>query len=327
MSTIAVALRSARQRLAPLSESASGDAQTLLCHVLGVERAWLLAHPEHLLTPEQSTAFEALVARCAAGEPLPYVLGRRAWYAREFIVTPDVLIPRPETELLLEAALEWAADAYTTDAQLGVPTESDGVGTPFLASVVPSPIMSVGTRNGASGAATDEHAPIAVDVGTGSGILAVTFAALRPAWQVYAVDISGAALDVARRNAVLHKAQARIKFAQSDLLAEWDERMRIDLLMANLPYIPSADVPMLPVARHEPRLALDGGEDGLRLIRRLLAQATRVMHPGGLILLEIETRQGEAVTVLARAAFPDANIAVLRDYAGHERIVRVLLAS
>ncbi len=315
MTTIAIALRSARQRLAPVSDSASGDAQALLGHVLGVERPWLLAHPEHVLTTEQSAAFEALVARCAGGEPLPYVLGRRAWYDRDFIVTPDVLIPRPETELLLEQALAWAngdRDSHNkgrdnTDAMNGAPTD-DPVGSPFMAS-----------------ARTTGDPPIAVDVGTGSGILAVTFAALQPGWEVHAVDVSEAALGGARRNAALHGVTRQVMFAQSDLLAQWDTSKRIDLLMANLPYIPSADAAALPVARHEPLLALDGGADGLELIRRLLVQAARVMRPGGLMLLEIETRQGAAAAALAREVFPTSQVAVLRDYAGHDRIVRIAL--
>jgi release factor glutamine methyltransferase len=287
MALITDLLHSARTRLSPISDSPSGDAQVLLCHVLGVERAWLLAHPEHVLTPEQSALFEALVARCAAGEPLPYVLGRRAWYDRDFIVTPAVLIPRPETELLLEQALAWS----------------------------------------------NNHGGVAVDVGTGSGILAVTFAALRPAWAVHAVDVSQAALDVARRNAELHGVAERITFHQSDLLTtsplsplsilERGFRGEVLLLMANLPYIPSADAAALPVARHEPLLALDGGADGLDLIRRLLRQAQMRMRPDGLILLEIEARQGSAVMALANEAFPTAAVTVLRDYAGHDRIVRV----
>jgi release factor glutamine methyltransferase len=280
MTTIATVLRTARQRLASVSESASGDAQALLCAVLNVERAHLLAHPEQPLTDEQAAAFDALVARCAAGEPLPYVLGRRAWYDREFIVTPDVLIPRPETERLLEQALEWA----------------------------------------------EQKRGVAVDVGTGSGNLAVTFAALRPDWRVYAVDVSAAALDVARRNAAWHGVAERISFVQGDLLIGWQRSLRIDLLMANLPYIPSADVSTLPVAAHEPRLALDGGEDGLRLIERLLAQARRIIRPGGLILLEIEAQQGAAAAALAQASFPTARVDVLRDYAGLDRIVRTAFA-
>jgi release factor glutamine methyltransferase len=274
--TIQSALLDARKRLLPVSESASLDAQTLLGVTLNVERAYLLAHPEQPLTVEQAAHFSAWVERCAAGEPLPYVLGRRAFYDRELLVTPDVLIPRPETELLLEAALDF-----------------------------------VGAR-----------ALVAVDVGTGSGALAVTLAALRPAVTVCATDISPAALDVARQNAARHGAA--VTFFQGDLLSPLLERgIQADLIMANLPYIPSGDLPALAVTRWEPRLALDGGADGLDLVRRLLAQAADGWRAGGLMLLEIGYDQGAAGAALCREVFPGADVQVLRDYSGHDRILRV----
>ncbi|MBL8162372.1 MAG: peptide chain release factor N(5)-glutamine methyltransferase [Anaerolineae bacterium] len=270
------ALRDARTRLLPASDSAALDAQTLLGAALGVERAYLLAHPDQPLTAEQSAQFNTWVERCAAGEPLSYVLGRRAFYDRELIVTPDVLIPRPETELLLEAALAFA-----------------------------------GSR-----------ALVAVDVGTGSGALAVTLAALCPALTVYATDISPAALDVARQNAALHGAA--VTFLQGDLLSPLLERgIHADLIMANLPYIPSGDLPALAVTRWEPRLALDGGADGLDLVRRLLRQAADGWRAEGLMLLEIGYDQGVAGAALCREMFPGADVQVLRDYSGHDRILRV----
>lgn len=274
--TIQSALRDARTRLLPVSDSAGLDAQILLGAALEADRAYLLAHPDQPLTAEQAAQFSAWVARCAAGEPLAYVLGRRAFYDREFIVTPDVLIPRPETEILLEEALKFA----------------------------------------------EARALVAVDVGTGSGALAVTLAALRPALTVYATDISPAALDVARRNAAQHNAA--VTFWQGDLLSPLLERgIRADLILANLPYIPSGDLPALAVARWEPRLALDGGADGLDLVRRLLRQAADGWRSGGLLLLEIGHDQGAAGAALCRAAFPGAEARVLRDYGGHERVLRV----
>jgi release factor glutamine methyltransferase len=275
-STIGCALRQAKQQIAPVSESASLDAQLLLCAVLGVARAYLLAHPEVPLTPEQAAQFAALVEGCAAGEPIAYILGRRAFYDREFIVTPDVLIPRPETELLLEQALAFVKQ-------------------------YPQAVV--------------------IDVGTGSGALAVTLAAHCPEAQVYALDISPAALAVARRNAEAHRATVR--FMQSDLLtAVLESGIKADMVMANLPYIASDELPTLAVSRYEPKLALDGGPDGLDLIRRLLAQCPAVCNPGALILLEIGATQGAATLALVNVALRPRHAEVLKDYAELDRIVR-----
>lgn len=273
--SIQSALQAARQQIQPVSESASLDAQVLLSHVLGVDRAYFLAHPEQLLSPEQATQFSALVERCAAGEPLAYILGRRAFYDRDFAVSPAVLIPRPETELLLEIALDFARSK--NDVRV-------------------------------------------VDVGTGSGALAVTFAANRPQAIVYATDISPDALEIARRNAQTYDAQ--VQFFQGDLLTPLIENdLRADLIMANLPYIAHDELPTLAVSRYEPLLALDGGPDGLDLVRRLLEQAPAVWNPGGLMLLEIGADQGQAARQLAQKAFPESSVAIMKDFAGLDRIV------
>ena len=270
--TIRQVLAAARQQIDSL------DAHVLLGDVLQADRAYLLAHPETPLTLEQAERFTDAVARCAAGEPVAYILGRRAFYDRDFAVTPAVLIPRPDTELLLENALVWAADRAIT----------------------------------------------AVDVGTGSGALAVTFAAKRPHAAVHATDISSAALAVARENAARH--HARVTFYQGDLLEPLIERdLRCDLIMANLPYIPSGELPDLAVTRYEPRLALDGGADGLDLIRHLLRQVPQAANPGALILLEIGAGQGEAVLALVRQALAPRDTRLLLDYAGLDRIIRVSL--
>lgn len=269
--TIAEARRAARGQID------STDALALLSAVLEVDRAYLLAHPEQPLTGAQAGQYAAWLERCAAGEPLAYLLGRRAFYDRDFIVTPAVLIPRPETEHLLEAALDFAR-------------------------------LHPGLT--------------AVDVGTGSGALAVTLAAREPSARVYAVDVSPAALDVARQNAALH--QATVTFFHGDLLQPLLERnLQVDLLLANLPYIATGDLPALVVTRYEPRLALDGGADGLDLVRRLLAQSPSVCRPGALLLLEIGAQQGAAALALAQAAFPQAASRILRDYAGHDRLIAI----
>lgn len=278
VTTIRAALSDAYRRLEPVSPSARLDAQVLLCAVLDVSRAHVLAYGERELTAEQADRFDDWLSRRANGEPVAYILGRRAFFDRDLIVTPDVLIPRPETEHLLEEALACTAE---------------------------------------------RPALTAVDVGTGSGALAVTFKAHRPTATVYATDISAAALRVAARNA----ADLDITFLAGDLLTPLIERdIRVDLIMANLPYIASDDVARLAVSRHEPHLALDGGADGLDLVRRLLDQAPDVTVAGAIILLEIGAGQGSATMALARERFAGASVRLISDYAGHDRVVCVALA-
>lgn len=276
MTTIAEALRSARTLFEPVSDSASLDAHVLLAAALGVERAHLLGYPEQPLTDAQKQRFDDWVARRAAGEPVAYILGRRGFYDLDFEVTPDVLIPRPETELLLEQALAFAA------------------GKPGLT---------------------------AVDVGTGSGALAVTLAAHAPGAMVYAVDISPAALAVARRNVVRNGVAERVTFLQGDLLQPLiDWGLHVDLVMANLPYIASDEARALDVSRYEPMLALDGGPDGLDLVRRLLAQLPDAANAGALVLLEIGAGQGAATLALT-----GGRGTLHQDYAGLDRIVALQL--
>jgi release factor glutamine methyltransferase len=279
MTTIRDILRAARTRLEPVSDSASLDVQMLLAEVLAVERAYLLAHPEQELTSEQERHFNLLVDRLVTGEPLPYILGRRAFYDRDFAVSPAVLIPRPETELLLEQALAFVKQHPES---------------------------------------------IVVDVGTGSGALAVTVAAHCPRAQVYATDISADALAIARRNAEIHGAN--ITFLQGNLLEPLIALgIKADLIMANLPYIAKDELAALAVSRYEPRLALNGGDDGLDLIRDLLRQAPAACSPGALILMEIGAEQGNSVLKLARDILKPRSADVLKDYAGHDRIVRLKL--
>jgi len=278
--TVAEALQAACSALQPHSESARLDAQVLLAHLLQVPRTWVLIHPEAYLTPSQAQALHAAQERLRRGVPLPYVLGAWEFYGRAFTVTPAVLIPRPETELLVEAALAWL-DAHP--------------------------------RRGR-----------AVDAGTGSGCIAVTLAVERPSLRVAAADISPAALSVARRNVLRHAVSGRVRLLCADLLTPFAPHS-CDLICANLPYIPTQTLRGLKVYGREPSLALDGGADGLQLIRRLLAQAQTRLAPGGLLLLEIEATQGGAALRLAQRAFPAARVTLRRDLRGLPRLVRVEL--
>lgn len=274
MISIRAALRLAQEKLNHIDTS-DLDAQLLLAHALDIERVRLLAHSDQALSCAQVRRFEALLNRRVAGEPLAYITGRKWFYDLELLVTPAVLIPRPETELLLEEALRLMAGATGTTV---------------------------------------------ADIGTGSGALAVSCARHLTGSQVYACDSSLDALELARKNAELHGTS--ISFLRGDLAESLQEHgIQADLLMANLPYVPTTELKTLDVSRYEPNLALDGGPDGLRHIRRLLPQLLQVCHDGAWVLLEIGADQGDAVRQLVQERLGLA-CAVLPDYAGHDRIVR-----
>ncbi len=273
MNTISAAFRRARGKLAQ-SDSPELDAQVLLAHVLDVEPAFLFAHGEDPLTPAQRSAFQNAVASRASGEPIAYIIGRKGFYDLDLITTPAVLVPRPETELLLEEALRRAAP----DSRIAV-----------------------------------------ADIGTGSGALAIAFARQRPRSQVYATDISAAALAIARLNARRYRAD--VQFLPGNLAQPLiDTRTQVDLVMANLPYIASAELKRLAVSRHEPRVALDGGQDGLNCIRELLTQIPRLCRPGAQVFLEIGADQGDAVSQLIQDGL-GLRSRITQDYAGLDRIV------
>jgi release factor glutamine methyltransferase len=274
--TLGEALRRAVPRLAGTGAAAI-TAEALLGHVLGLTRTQVLAQPGRPLAPGEAAAFEALVARAAEDEPLAYLTGRREFRGLTFAVDRRVLVPRPETEVLVEAALRGMQPA--------------------------------GGR--------------VLDVGTGSGCIAVSLAVAHPGARVTALDISPGALEVARANAAAHGVGDRITFIVSDLLEALPAGNGFDLIAANLPYIDQDEVRRLPVARHEPALALDGGPGGLRVIERLLAQAPPRLAAGGRLLLEVGAGQAPAAAGLARAAFPGAGLKVHCDLAGIERVVEV----
>jgi release factor glutamine methyltransferase len=257
------------------------DRQILLAHVLGQPRAWVLAHLEIPLTEKQTREWKAALAHLRRGDPLPYVLGHWEFFGLEFIVTPEVLIPRPETELLVETALDLIRQA-------------------------------------------DSAIRTCVDVGTGSGCIAIALALHAPSLTLTATDISPEALAIAHANAVKHSIASRIELHTADLLdcpALADRRF--DLLVANLPYIPTSTLRMLEVYGREPSLALDGGADGLDLIRRLLQTAPAHLAAGGALLLEIEASQGKSALDLARQAFTQAELRVLPDLSGRDRLLSI----
>jgi release factor glutamine methyltransferase len=271
--TIGETLKRATATLMGVSGSPRLDAQLLLGHVLGKPREYLIAHNEQPVSDLDLHTFDKLLTLRSKGMPIAYLLGSRPFYDRTFKVTPHVLVPRPETEHLVEAALAWGKDRYPLRV---------------------------------------------VDVGTGSGVIALTLAAHLPQASVIATDVSHAALVVARENA---EGLANVQFVQADLLAPL--RGPFDIITGNLPYIATGDIDLLEVAHFEPHVALDGGPDGLIIIRRVLQQAPSRLAKPGLFLLEIGAEQGAAVEALAKAAFPEASISIMKDLAHHDRALRV----
>lgn len=273
-SSVGGALARAVVELETITNNPHLEAEILLAYVLDTSRATLLAHPERILTASHLTDYRTLIRRRASGYPLPYLTGYIEFYGLAFEVTPEVLIPRPETETLIDLALARR----------------------------PATVM---------------------DVGTGSGCIAVALAAHLPQATVCAIDLSPAALAVARRNVERHGVANRVRLMVGDVLSP--RPGLAELIVSNPPYISTGDCASLPVSvrDHEPRLALDGGPNGLTIVRRLLTQAPAVLEPGGAILIEIGADQGEAASHLARAYFSQATIRVHPDLAGRDRVLEV----
>ena len=257
------------------------EAELLLGHALGLSRAQLIARWDQDLSTDQAASYLELVDRRARREPLAYIVGRKEFFGLEFEVDRNVLIPRPETELLVAHAIEMAR-------------QIDAGGNVAIA-----------------------------DIGTGSGAIAVSLAVSLCKASIYAVDQSAPALAVAARNCRRHGVEDQVRLLQGDLLATLPEP--VDLIVANLPYVECAELETLaPEVRcFEPTEALEGGADGLDIIRRLLVQvASRAQRPQA-ILLEIGATQGQAVIELVKETLGGAEVSLTQDYAGFDRIVTV----
>lgn len=260
--------------------AARREAEWLLAGVLGVGRFDVYLEPARELSTDEARRYLALLRRRAAGEPLQHLLGFEEFYGLRVAVSPAVLIPRPETEGLVQWAIEI----------LGAKAKADA---------------------------------LVADVGTGSGAIACALAARVPGLRVLALDCSPAALAVAADNVRAHGLEERVQLAVGDLLAPLSERdVRVDLVVANVPYLPSALIRSLPdeVAAWEPRLALDGGPDGMALIRRLVGGVAGVLGPGGSLLMEIgEEQAGQVASLMAAEGF--VGIRSRRDLNGVERYI------
>jgi len=277
LSTISDQLKQVTSQLTASSDTAALDAQVLLANILGKSRTWVLAHSEATISPKREAEISIAVERLESGQPLPYILGKWEFYGLTFSVGPEALIPRPETELLIELALDWLQ-------------------------------AHPGSRK-------------AVDVGTGTGCITVALNVHVCDLEILACDISYQALKLARDNARRHQVTDRVDFLQADLLSPI--ACQYNLICANLPYISTHKLQSLPVAQNEPCLALDGGPEGLDLIKDFLAQSTKVLSPGGLILLEIEASQGRKAFSLAKKVYPSAGVKIIPDLAGRDRILQI----
>lgn len=276
MTTIAAALAAAREKLPGM------EARLLLGHVLQQPPVWLLTHDDEVLDGVAVHAFNALVARRHAGEPVAYLLGRREFFGRDFVTAPGVLIPRPETELLVDIALK-----------------------------------KLGVGDTATEAETARNAPQVLDLGTGTGCIAITLALECPQVRVTAVDASAAALAIAKENA--QQLNAKVRFLQGDWYADIKGET-FELIVSNPPYIAVADTHLAQGdLRFEPPAALASGADGLDAIRHIIAAAPAYLSPQGQLWLEHGYDQAEAVRALLIAAGFIA-IEQHRDLAG---IVRV----
>lgn len=273
------------ERLHPLSDTAFLDASVLLAHILHKPRSWVLAQHELNLTEKQKNQLGEFVKRLEEGEPLPYVLGHWEFFGMDFDVTPDVLIPRPETELMVEKAIAWLQES------------------PARRTVA--------------------------DIGTGSGVIAISIAVNVLDTRVLATDISPAALKVAQNNARKFDVEERVEFVQCDILPSQPEMFttdqHMDLICANLPYIPTETLNSLPIYGREPTLALDGGEDGLDLFRKLMKIAPGWLAPNAMILLEIEATRGIQALNLAYDMFSEAEIHLHRDLTGQDRLLEIVI--
>jgi release factor glutamine methyltransferase len=270
-------------------------AELLLLHVTGKDRTWLYSHPEEILPEPTAEAYFALLTHRASGVPTQYLTGKQEFWGHEFEVTPEVLIPRPETEHLIEVALDRLA---VREIRAGRQPRLNGENVTLI------------------------------DIGTGSGCIAITLAKELPVATVYATDISKAALEVARRNASRLGVSERIHFLESNLFdsisapATADAPLLFDLVISNPPYVSLREAQSLPieVREHEPHSALFGGEEGYELYGALIPQAAVHLKPGGLLVLELGYNSLPAVEpLLDRSDW--VNVSATKDLAGCPRVI------
>ncbi len=259
------------------TEFPSIEVYALAAHITGVPKEKLVSHPEIKLTDCQLSELENATSRLLSGEPLAYILGHWSFFGLDLMISPEVLIPRPETEILVAEGIKWLR-------------------------------LNPTMRN-------------VVDIGTGSGAIAISIGKYVSDAHIIAIDKSKKAISVAEKNIQHHQMESTITLVHNDLLFGMKEKF--NLILANLPYIPESDIEEIMISSYEPRMALDGGVDGRRLIDQLLDQAPRHLLPGGCIFLEIQYNQAREVQNKALEVFPGAQVAVIEDLTGHPRVVQI----
>ena len=298
----------------PHSDRARRDAETLLLHHIRKNKAWLMAHADEEFAGCTAIGYAALVERRRKGEPIQYITGECEFFGLPFRVTPDVLIPRPETEHLVERALSLATHPDNQTIPPTVPLHHESGNNEKAG----APSIPRSLRNGWE--ATNPNRPLRIlDVGTGSGAVAIALASQTQDAEITAIDISEAALSIARENA--KRNGVAIRFLQGDLLAPVAGE-RFEIIASNPPYVPDTDRALIAVEvrDHEPAVALWGGDDGLEIYRRLVPAAHAALVPGGFMALEMGFSQASDVrSILIAAGFE--NIEFTDDLQGIPRVI------
>ena len=279
--------------LAPISDTPALDASVLIAHVINKPRSWVMAHYELTLTTSQQKHLDDSLIRLKGGEPFPYILGNWEFFGLDFDVTPDALIPRPETELLVEEAITWLQRHPAKRSVADVGTGSGAIAVSVAVNVPDVKIL-----------ATD-ISPKALQV------------AKRNA-QKFGVSER---INFAECDLLPDRRQQTADYSSFTLYPS-----SLHLICANLPYIPTAKLHGLPIYNREPALALDGGEDGLDPFRKLMKLLPEWLAPDGMMLLEIESTLGSKAVSLARAAFPEARVSLHQDLAGKDRLLKIDLS-
>jgi len=289
-------------------EDAPLEAELLLMHVLSIDRTHLYVRLEDELLPGEEQALQHLINRRLTREPLAYITGHREFYGHDFLVASGVLIPRAESELLVEEAIDFVKRHFPGFAE-------------YSSAGNETSILRESTHGNPATPQQYERNPVIAEIGTGSGAIAISLALLLPHATVYATDISPRALQIAAINCERH--DVRVHLLEGDLLDPVPQQ--VDIIIANLPYIRDEEWGELSpeIKMYEPAMALAGGRDGLDKIRQLLVNIPEKLCPGGIVLLEIGPAQGPELVSCTKDLFPGARIELAKDLGGVDRVFKV----
>jgi release factor glutamine methyltransferase len=270
-------LEEARKSLQETSPDPGLDTKILLIHEIGKDKTWILAHPNEELDSKQISSLHSQIEKAKQGQPIPYLIGHWEFYALDFLISPDVLIPRPETEMMVDLALQWVHKK--------------------------------------------ENPQKVLDIGTGSGCIAIAIALHSRNSSVVGVDSSEKAIEIAWKNAQKFHIEYRVQFQLSNLFSNVEGKF--DIICANLPYIPTTELSKLQIAKFEPHAALDGGEDGLTVISSFFKQVGNILNHPGLILCEHGINQANQTRTMAEHYYPKSIIHTHTDLQGIPRLLSI----